>query len=909
MKYGWVVLCLAFFGLAILALSTVSAIEPARATNSIGTESNIAISDKYVLWSQSAPSGMDLYVLPTAGGGGATQVTSDGMGYDAIITGDRVLWVPNGQEVWYKNLTIGNAPGPLVGGLGINSHISGYGDYLVFMNASSIGGGKSQLVMKYYTFSNPGAYLVKTVTGSNVWGMGTDVYKNRAIYLYQLDNVEYVAIQDLPGANPNIQNIKQYVSNCKLSGNTGEFMICDAGMSVLVRVELPSMKVTTLNLHQPLGGMGSPSIYGNTVLYENITDDNIFGFDLYTVQMDTGLTTRITYDQAQEAYAYLSNNWVAYQSIKDGQPDVYYFMIPKQPPDLVIRENDITIDPAVPVMGDKVTINVTVLSKGAPMKVDAKLFVTVTDPAGNVMPMSFDVLNLPPDTPRMVSTRSPLMGRGYATVVVGVKQIVAANTPQEINLGNNKAIVKFYVADRPKAAIASNITKDNNMTYSSIHFSGAGSFDLDGINLYIWNFDDGTTLLGPEVDHRWAKNGQYHVMLSVYDIYGVRGQTTYNVTIANQPPVIVWSVPQVAARNTTVVLSAAGSYDPDGQIIAIWWEIDAEVGIRGNILEGTVVQTMFTTSNDTVAVILHVVDDNGTESAEIIMVSLVDAKAHNVPPIAVIQMTGNGLNVTFSGLSSFDPNGKVVSYIWTFSDNTTLTGAKVNKSFAPGTYIATLKVKDDEGLDGTTTAAVTLSYVAPPTIVQKINQTVVNQIKGNPPPTCWAKFSYDNNVTKGNVKFTGGGAEKGGLIVKYDWDFDGDGTWDWSSTTTGNTSHVYDKPAFYMALFRATDGNGTSVVTSLSISIRPNEIGAKPVQNNQGVGMPTLLLIIVIAVVCAVVIAAVVGYVMSKKVATVKKDEAAEQEVAEIKKLVEESKTTGANIDEAEALINQFEGK
>jgi flagellar basal body-associated protein FliL len=99
------------------------------------------------------------------------------------------------------------------------------------------------------------------------------------------------------------------------------------------------------------------------------------------------------------------------------------------------------------------------------------------------------------------------------------------------------------------------------------------------------------------------------------------------------------------------------------------------------------------------------------------------------------------------------------------------------------------------------------------------------------------------------------------------------------------------------------------VVTSLSVSIRPDEIGAKPVKNENGVNMSTLLLIIVIAVVCAVVIAAVVGYVMSKKVATVKKDMAAEQEVAEIRKLVEESKTTGANVDEAEALINQFEGR
>jgi hypothetical protein len=183
-------------------------------------------------------------------------------------------------------------------------------------------------------------------------------------------------------------------------------------------------------------------------------------------------------------------------------------------------------------------------------------------------------------------------------------------------------------------------------------------------------------------------------------------------------------------------------------------------------------------------------------------------------------------------------------------------------------------------------------------------------VKNNPPKV---KFTTKISVTTGEVVTFDGrdttDVEDLVTYLKFEWDFKGDGVYEWSSLTTGNTSFTYDKPAFYMALFKVTDTNGTSVVTSVSIAIRPNEIGAKPVKNENGVGMSTLLLIIVIAVIVAVVIAAVVGYAMSKKVATVHKDEAAEQEVAEIKKLVEESKTTGANVDEAEALINQFEGR
>jgi hypothetical protein len=321
-----------------------------------------------------------------------------------------------------------------------------------------------------------------------------------------------------------------------------------------------------------------------------------------------------------------------------------------------------------------------------------------------------------------------------------------------------------------------------------------------------------------------------------------------------------------------------------------------------------VVETSFSTPNDSVIVELHLMDDDWNETIEQFTIQLVNANAQNVPPIAVIQLTGNGLNVSFSGLSSYDTNGKIVSYAWTFSDNTTATGPMVNKSFSTGTYIATLKVKDNENLYGTTTASFTLSYTAPPTIIQKVNQTVINQIKGNVAPKATASFSQVNG-TKGLVNFHGTGTDSDGTIVKYEWDYNGDGTWDYSSPTSADASYTYDKPGYYMALFRVTDNNGTSTVVSLSLGVRTTEIGAKNNVKGSSVDMTSLLLVLIICIVAAIAIAAAVGYVMSKKVAVVQKDMAAEQEVAEIKKLVEESKTTGANVDEAEALIRQFEGR
>ena len=359
----------------------------------------------------------------------------------------------------------------------------------------------------------------------------------------------------------------------------------------------------------------------------------------------------------------------------------------------------------------------------------------------------------------------------------------------------------------------------------------------------------------------------------------------------------------MAARNTTIVLSAAGSYDLDGKIADAYWVVDNNAP-----LHGLVVSTSISSPNQTVVAILHLTDNYGKEARDTkFTITLVDAKAHNVPPVAIIQLTGNGLNVTFSGLSSYDPNGKVVSYQWTFSDNSTATGSMVNKTFKTGTYIATLLVKDNENLIGTTTASFTLSYTAPPTYINKVNQTVINQVKGNLPPK--ASASFNQTGTKGVVNFHGAASDPDGTIVKYEWDFNGDGTWDYTSTTNPDASYTYTSPGYYMALFRATDNNGTSIVVPLAIGVNTKDIGAHGNVSSSSVGMSSIVLILIICIVAAIAIAAGVGYVMSKKVAVVQKDMAAEQEVAEIKKLVEESKTTGANVDEAEALIRQFEGR
>jgi hypothetical protein len=921
MRYGWLAMCLALFGLTLLALSVVSthasALEPQRVTNTYDAENDHHVSDKYVTWTDygNAKTHINSYSIPN---GPKNEVYSTGFtgGIYTDLYNDRLVWLEMSfNAVVVKDLGTGSGPSVCFSGQGLQSYISLYGDYAVFLNIS-VSGGNSYLNMYYCNF--------KTVGYASIWShqlppgwyiQSLDIYNGKAAMVYYEDNVGTRLLTiDVPGGSgATWGDLPSSTSACKLgtvSNGPADLVVCYGWDTGYFTYDLITRTINPVKIGVSDSFYSGFDLSGSTMVFGNTTIDPVLAREIYIYNFINKTVTRLTYDGAYGNYPVICNDKVAYLSNKDQYKDLYLLMIPKNPPDLAVSPGDISAQPAFPIMGEPANVSITVHNLGtSPATGLVILRIKGPQDAGYEKDIADKLTNIPPGSARtMIFQRVFFNGLGPTEVVAIVRTMPNPPNPAEIDPSNNMAKAYIRVVDRPMVIIDVPTEIRELYTYMPVHFSGNQSKDADGIMLYMWDFGDGTAVQGIEVDHAWRDNGFYAVILTVYDIYGTENSTAYGISVLNQIPVPVVDVPPEVARNTTVVLSAAGSYDVDGNIICAYWELDVEPGIKGGLSNGLVIETVFTTTNKTVTVVLHLTDDDFNETVMYYEIQLVDAKAYNVPPIAVIQITTSGLNATFSGQASYDPNGKILSYLWTFSDNSTATGIRVMKTFTPGTYIATLRVKDNESLDGTTSMAVTFSYTQPPVIHQTINQTVINKIQGNLAPSCWAVFSYENS-TPGKINFKGWGSDKDGKIAKYEWDFNGDGTWDWSSLTDGNASYIYSKPAFYMAIFRVTDNNGTSTISTLSVSIRPNEIGGKQVKTAETLGTTAMLLVIIIAVVIAMAIAAVVGYVMSKKVATIRKDEAAEQEVAEIKKLVEESKATGANIDEAEALIKQYEGK
>ena len=154
----------------------------------------------------------------------------------------------------------------------------------------------------------------------------------------------------------------------------------------------------------------------------------------------------------------------------------------------------------------------------------------------------------------------------------------------------------------------------------------------------------------------------------------------------------------------------------------------------------------------------------------------------------------------FDGSGSSDSDGTIASYVWNFGDGSTDSGVSQWHRFnAPGTYIVTLTVTDDDGASDTMTLAVQ---------VGSSNQPPVAAFSGtptNPMVNAWVQFDATAS------------ADSDGSIASYAWHF-GDGS-------TGNGSlvwHQFSAPGTYVVTLTVTDDDGASDATSLAIQVGPS---------------------------------------------------------------------------------------
>ncbi len=174
-----------------------------------------------------------------------------------------------------------------------------------------------------------------------------------------------------------------------------------------------------------------------------------------------------------------------------------------------------------------------------------------------------------------------------------------------------------------------------------------------------------------------------------------------------------------------------------------------------------------------------------------------------------------GQSILFSGAGSYDADGTIVSYNWTFGDGYAGTGVSAWHSYGiPGNYTVDLTVLDNAS---ETDAAF-----------------VVVNITGRLPSAQFYVFPAPPFHAGDPLEFDGYASfSPDGTIVAFDWDF-GDG----DVASGGRVTHAFSSAGTYTVRLTVTDNYGSTASATNPVLIESNDIPLRPYEHRAGFRVP-----------------------------------------------------------------------
>jgi len=167
--------------------------------------------------------------------------------------------------------------------------------------------------------------------------------------------------------------------------------------------------------------------------------------------------------------------------------------------------------------------------------------------------------------------------------------------------------------------------------------------------------------------------------------------------------------PYQGEPDTSVQFSSENCYDPDGEIDFYRWNFGDG---SSQILDAN--PTHIYKNEGEYTVTLTVIDDNGTSEYNTAIVIISENYiAPNKDPVVIISgstTVEEGKPLELDGSLSYDSDGSIESYYWTFGDDTNGQGASVTHTYSKsGSAIVSLLISDDRGATNQTTITVTIT--------------------------------------------------------------------------------------------------------------------------------------------------------------------------------------------------------
>jgi len=177
-------------------------------------------------------------------------------------------------------------------------------------------------------------------------------------------------------------------------------------------------------------------------------------------------------------------------------------------------------------------------------------------------------------------------------------------------------------------------------------------------------------------------------------LLALSGCSFLNILPSNEPPnAVIAADPTQGRAPLHVEFDASGSSD-DGTIVEYLWTF--ATGADEERADGVRVEHAFETSG-VHAARLKVVDESGLVAEAIVSITV-----ENTPPLVSCRFSSDspvvGEWILYDASTSYDPDGRLVDFVWDFVDGASARGTRVGHAYEEiGVYPVRLTVEDNAG--------------------------------------------------------------------------------------------------------------------------------------------------------------------------------------------------------------------
>jgi PKD repeat protein len=413
-------------------------------------------------------------------------------------------------------------------------------------------------------------------------------------------------------------------------------------------------------------------------------------------------------------------------------------------------------------------------------------------------------VNLPTTTQQFCGDAIAEQEQAYFLGLNAANEYRILGSALQIPYDEGRQMLSFVAIQPPVSPPTAVIRAPNEASVGElVTFDGSESQSTNPIEVYKWDFGDGTFANAATVARAFGKAGIYNVTLTVIDSAGLSDSAVHTIKInevPDVPPTAVIEGSSTAKVDEEVQFNGGNSKPGSSPIVGYSWNFG-----NGQILANSR-EPSATTVYDrpgVYQVVLTVTDQNGLSDSASLQILVFETPVEPEPPTAVITGPAEaevGERVRFNGADSVPGSEPIVLYAWDFgngqsSDSPNPVATTVYNE--PGTYDVTLAVVDRSGWSDTTQTEITIEPVVEPTATPEPEVVLPTAVIEAPQQaTAGEPVIFDGSVSQpGN----------GGPIVDYEWRF-GDGE-------MGNgpvVEHIYANAGGFEAVLIVTDESGQS---------------------------------------------------------------------------------------------------